>query len=100
MVPDIAAAVEELMVPMVAVANMKDGLVAKGKAQPRESLPNLPENYIRPEALSTNQMKLPQTPAMVEIMEALRQMDIRVHLASWWFAMQGGLRNGKINGTY
>lgn len=80
--PDMTAAVEELMVPMVAVVDMTNGLVAKGKAQPRESLPNLPENYIRPEALTTNQMKLPQTPAMVEIMEALRKMDIRVLLAS------------------
>lgn len=80
--PGMAAAVEELMVPMVAVVNIANGLVVKGKALLRESSPNLLENCIQPEDLSTNRQKFLQIPATEEIMEAPAKTDIRVHLAS------------------
>lgn len=80
--PDMAAAVVASMVPMVAVVNIANGLVVKGKALLRESSLNLLENCIQPEDLSTNRQKFLQIPAMEEIMEAPTKTDIRVHLAS------------------
>ena len=80
--PDMTAAAVASMVLMVAVVDMTNGLVAKGKVLLRESSPKLPENCIQPEDLSTNRQKFLQIPAMEEIMEAPKQTDIWVLLAS------------------
>ena len=78
--PGTAVAVVASMEPMAAVANIRSGLVEKGRVLQHENSLKPPENYIQPEGLSINRQRFPQTPVTEEIMEALKQMDIRVLL--------------------
>ena len=84
---------------------MAGDLVALAKAPPHENLVNLLENYM-PQAemvqaviLKPRQIKFPIAEMVVAVV-VLTKMVVLAAQVSSSSVMQGGLRNGKDNGTY